>query len=122
MDDDWIERAVGMIGRAAECDSGIAFIPEFGAQRVHQPGLADAGLARDQHHLPDARQARLPGAAQQPELGRAPHEARERARMRRLEAAPRGALARDAPHRDGVLDALERTAPQVREIEGLADQ
>jgi hypothetical protein len=49
--DDWIKRAVGMLGRAVKAEWRVRLVTETLAQRPEQARFADTRLAREQDHL-----------------------------------------------------------------------
>ena len=66
-------------------------------ERSDQAGLADAGLAGDEHHLSFALLCLPPAAQQQVELVLAPDQRREGGRVHGLEAALNHGLAQHLP-------------------------
>jgi hypothetical protein len=86
LNDDRVERAVGMIGRALieQADVGLASQPCD--QLAHDPRLADPGLAPDQDHLAFAVPSLLPPAQQQRDLFLAPDQRRQGRAVVRLES------------------------------------
>jgi hypothetical protein len=116
--DDGAQRAVRVLGRAAEHQVLVHLrrrqrLP----QRRSQAGLADAGLAAQQHHLPLARAGAAPAAEQQFQLLLAPDQRRGMACPQRLEPALDGALGQRAPGPDGVGQAVKRDRAEIGAVE-----
>ena len=84
-------------------------------------GLADPGLAREQHHLSLAVAGLLPTVEQERDLVFPSHQ-RCQAGRARLETAADRALAKHAPRPHGVGKALERLRPEILDLEPGADQ
>jgi len=63
-----VEGTVVVIGRAAKLGAGGPFSENLLFERLHQPGLANAGLSAEQDHLAFTRLGLLPAAVQQPQL------------------------------------------------------
>ena len=93
------------------------------AQRPEQARFADAGLARQQHHLAIAVFGPAPALEQDAELVLASDQRRERPAMQRLEAAfgadPR---LRPARRRERLGEALEAYRAEIGQLEQAADQ
>src|ERR1700693_4890991 len=67
--DDWMKRAVRMIGRAAKGDARQPFLAGRPAQGIDEARFADAWLAADEYDpTVPLFLGLLPGAAQQPDL------------------------------------------------------
>src|SRR5262249_53669532 len=91
-------------------------------QRRREPRFADAGLAREQHHLAFAGFCPGPAPKQPFRFFLAPDEGGEAGGMHRLEAACHGTRLqhRPRPHRPG--NALEAPRPKVIELEEIAEK
>ena len=87
------------------------------AERPHKARLADAGLARQQHHLAVALLGPLPALEQKSDLMLAADQRRQARPMQRLEPAFGGAFPDHAPslHRTGK--ALQSMQAEVGKIE-----
>src|SRR5207237_6845696 len=112
--DDWIERAVRVIGRAAEGDPRQPFGVHRAAQGVDQRRFADARLAADEDDLAVALLlGLLPGAAQQPDLLVAADEREIRRRGFELGLLLLILQAGDAPDLHRFGDAFERVRAEA---------
>ena len=120
LDDERVERAVLMVRRAEIAQPRVRLALDALRQRRGQARLADARLARDQHHPPLAGLRLLPAPQQQIELLVAPDE-RRRLRAQRLEAAQDAAFADHAPGALRLGKAGERLRPEILEFEQRAD-
>src|SRR3954451_722095 len=116
-----VERGVGIVGRALMPEGDVRLAGEPLAERAGDAGLADPGLAREQHHLALAVAGLLPTVEQECDLLLAPNQRKEAARAR-LEAAADPALAEHAPRPDHLGKALDRLRPEILELEAGADQ
>ena len=89
-------------------------------ERRHEPRLADARLAVDQHHPSFAALRLLPAAQQQLDFLLAPNE-RRLPRAQRLEPAQHPALAEHPPRRLPLGEARQRLRAEIGKIEQSAD-
>ena len=76
-EDDRVKNAVAIIGQAQEARPRLRLGRNPGGQFRRQPRLADAGLARQQHHLALAARGLRPSPHQQVQLLFAPDEVDE---------------------------------------------
>ena len=79
---------------------GVGLVAEPLAQRLHEPGFADAGLAAEQHDLALAFLGPLPAVEQESDLLLAADQRREGAGAQGLEAALGPARAEHPPGPD----------------------
>src|SRR5918992_556182 len=86
-----------MVRRAVVTKRRMGLVGEALAQRAHDPRLADARLAREQHHLALALLGPLPAIDEEADLVLAPDQRRELLAVQRLEAAFGATFAFDAP-------------------------
>ena len=100
----------------------MAFIGEAVAQGLADARLADAGLARQQHHLPFAVARQAPAFEQQRHLAGAADEFDQPALVLRLEAARHAALAAHAPRLDRRDKALQLECSGRLELERRTHQ
>ena len=100
----------------------MRLILEPPAQRPNEARLADAGLARQQHHLAVALLGSLPVLEQQADLMLATDKRRQACPVQRLEPALGGAFPDHAPrpHRNGK--ALQGLQAEFGELEQPANQ
>ncbi len=120
-----VERAAGVIGRAADGDPGQALGADLGSEPVDQHALADPRLAADRHDLA-ARLflGALPGAAQKPGLLVAPDERRRR-RFARGSVRVRIPIALEtghAPCRNRSGNSFQRLRAEILVVEGVAGE
>src|SRR5207248_461570 len=66
--DERMKRAVGMVGRALVTQARVRLAGDALGDGRHKAGLADPGLARDQHDLPFARRGEALALQQEIEL------------------------------------------------------
>ena len=92
------------------------------AQRADEAGLADPGLAAEEHHLALALLGLPPAVEQQAELVLAPDQRRQARRLARLETALRAAAAEHPPGPHGCGEALEAVDAEVGVLEQAAEQ
>ena len=115
--DYWVQRAVQMIRRAKVAQVGVQLRGNVLAQGLGNPRLANAGFAREQHHLSFAALGRLPTVEQQRNLVLASNQRRQFPRMQRLEAALGRARADHTPGTYWLGEALEIMFAKVGEVE-----
>jgi hypothetical protein len=110
------------MGRALieQVDVGIAF--HSCAQLAHDSGLADPGLAGQQHDLTLAALRLAPAAEQQHNLPLAPDQRREARAVQRIEAVLGTSFAHDLPDGDRLGEALEALWAEVRQLEQATDE
>ncbi len=111
---DRMQRRVLVVGRAEVEDAVVQLALDALLESLEDTRLADTGLAGEQHHLAVTLTGELPAPHQQTDLLLAPHERRDAAYRRGLEAALGVALAEHPP-------GLQRLghAPQVQIDERL---
>ena len=91
------------------------------SQALHQAGLADPGLALDQHDLAAAMATAVPGAQQQPHLLLAPDEGCRTPGPGRGKPALDIPRRQDAPGRHRLGEPLQLRCPQILEVEVIAE-
>src|SRR5262249_24555630 len=115
--DDRIQRTVWVIGRAAKLNADCAFSDSLLFERLHQAGLANAGLATEQHDLAGALLSLLPASPQQSEFLFAAHQRGQALVHRRLKATLRFALTDDPVHRQREGEAFQLLRATVLALE-----
>src|SRR6516164_1491140 len=91
-------------------------------QRRGDAGLADAGLAGDQHDLTVSRLGAHPAPQQQVDFLLTPDQRGQGRAAQRLEAARDGARTQYLPSRHRRGDALDLDAAEIAALEEIADQ
>src|SRR5262245_60538997 len=102
-----------MVGRTAKFDAGSAFSYDLLFERLHQPRLANAGLATEQDDLPFAAFRLCPPLAQQANFQISADQRRQSCIDRDLKTALRCTLPQDSVHGDGGEKALYFLGTQV---------
>src|SRR5262245_26564802 len=100
--DDGIEGTVLVVRRTAEFDAGGAFGYDLLFERLHQPRLANAGLATEQDDLPFAAFRLCPPLAQQANFQISADQRRQSCIDRDLKTALRCTLPQDSVHGNSV--------------------
>ena len=100
----------------------MGLVLEPSAQLAHEARLADAGLAREQHHLPLAVRGLPPAAEQQGNLLLATDQRREARGLARLEAAFRTTFAFDPPGGERLGEAPQALRAEVGQLEQAAQE
>jgi hypothetical protein len=88
----------------------------------HDPGLADSGLAREQHDLSLAATGPLPTAPEDVDFLVAPHERRQRPHPRRLEPTRDRTKCIDPPDVERRVESPEHPRAKAGAIEQTARQ
>ena len=114
------ERAVHVVRRALQAQRARALAFEALAQRAERAALADAGLAREQHHLALAVLRERPALEQQADLLLAADERGQALLRGRLEPARGLADTDDAVRTRRLRDALELRLAEVNVVEAAA--
>jgi hypothetical protein len=98
-------------------EGGVRLSGELLTQRLDNPRLADAGLARKQHHLSFAVGRAPPAREQQIQLFLATDERSEVSPVQRLEAAFRRARAHHPPGAYRLAESLDGVSAKVGQLE-----
>ena len=122
LSDEGVERAVLVVRRAEIAQARMWLGSDVLGQGSREPRLADARLARDQHHSSFAALRLLPTADKQLDFLVTPDEGSQASCMQRFEPAFHRTCAQYRPgvHRPG--DALEVLCPKVLKLEQIAEQ
>src|SRR5262249_52390290 len=120
--DERTKRAVGMVGRALVTQARVRLAGDALGQSCRKAGLADAGLARDQHNLPFALPARAWALQQKINSVPAADEIPQPRRADRLEAALGSRHAFNHPCRDRLGNTLELVPAEVAQTEQISEQ
>ena len=120
--DEGMERRALLVLRAeiAQPDRRLRF--DLVQQHGRQARLADARLARQQHHLPRAALRLAPQIDQPLGLVVSAEQRIDAGLALRLEPAVGGARTQDLPDRHRRLEALERDRPEIAIVEKTAGQ
>ena len=111
--DDGIERAVGVIRRAAQRRPwGVRFHHLLG-EHADQAGLANTCLAAEHHHLSQPLGALPPALPQQPHFRLAAHQRGEARGPRHVQTTLRSAFAHDLIDVHWRIETLEDMGPQI---------
>src|SRR4029077_14546122 len=113
------ERVIRVIGRAMVAQAHAALTPRRLTQRLHEPRLADTGLAREQHDLTFTGLRQLPAAEKQCQFLRTADQ-RYRLGMVGIETALDGRLAPDEMRADRGGEAFDRLRTEFGELEHSA--
>ena len=120
MFDDRMKCARRVKRRAADRHPDVVLAGRL-SQALHQAGLADPGLALDQHDLAAAMAAAVPGPQQQPHLLLAPDEGCRAPGPGRGKPALDIPRRQDAPGRHRLGEPLQLIGPQILEVEVIAE-
>ncbi len=117
-----VENTARVIGRALIANRREVVAGDVLGEALQQPRLADARLARNQHHLALAGLGETPAVGQQAQLVHAADEFRQRTGVCGFETGLRGSLRHDAPGPDRLAESLDRHRLAGIQLEGAADQ
>src|ERR671919_1652790 len=95
----------------------VRLVAEALAQRPDHPRLADARLAREQHHLAVAVLGPGPAFQENRQLLVAPDQRREPLAVQRLESALGAAFALDPESRERLGEALQAHGSEIGQLE-----
>jgi hypothetical protein len=104
---DWIERAVRVLGGAKIAQASVSFRAEAFQKRSRESGFPDPSLTGDQHHLAFAGFCSGPAPKQQFGLFLTSDEGGQARRAQCLEAALDGTRTQRPPRPRPLCDALE---------------
>jgi hypothetical protein len=113
MVDDGVQSTLLVIGRAAPLNPGVRLVSDVVFQHLDQTGFAKAGLAAEQHHLPQAGFGLVPAPLQERHFFFAPYEWGQVGRGDGIEAALHTTLGYHAIDRHGRRHASERVRAQL---------
>jgi hypothetical protein len=116
------QRGAGVVGRALVAQGDLVLALGRVQHRPDQPGLADAGLADQEHRLTLAGRGLPPALEHEPQLLLAPDHGGHPVRPAGLEAALGPALAGDLEARHEVLEALEPERAEAAQLEHVAQE
>src|SRR5262249_28644530 len=119
--DDRVECAISVVRRAEIAQAGVRLARDPLLQGGTEAGLANARLARKQHHAAFASFRAMPLAQQEVDLLLTPDERREHRPMQRLEPAFDGALANHLVGVDRPRKALHLDGTEIAAFEEIAD-
>ena len=120
--DDRVERAVDIIGRGMQAQAGRVLRLDPAAQFAEDAALADARLARQQHHLAFAVLRQVPALHQQAEFVLAADKTGQPAAPHRFEAALGCRHPRDRPGLDRLGETLDLVPAERAQLEPIANQ
>ena len=109
--DHGMQGAVRVVRRAAKDHGGPAFVPDLLVQGAHQPALADARVAADQHHLAHVGFGLFPAVLQQQDFAVAPDQ-RHRLGTVRVQRGPGIEFAQHPVHVHGMGQPADLLLPQ----------
>jgi hypothetical protein len=118
---DRIKRGVGVIGGAVVADRHVP-VAELLAQRTDDAGLAHAGLAGEENHLPLACLRGSPAIEQQGDFVLASDQRGEARSVHRLETALEATLPQYAPHRHRLAKSFHGAIAAVLKFEQFAQE
>src|SRR4029453_567085 len=119
--DDWMKRAVDVIGRALVAQRDARFPGDALAERLDDARLADSRFPREHHDLPFVLDRLVPAVGQQGHFLIATDESREIYDVGG-ERAPPLPLFPHAPSRHRFSGALEIVECQFLEVEDVTDE
>jgi hypothetical protein len=122
MRDDGMERPIRVMRRAEIAERIIGPIDEPLLQRADDARLADARLARQQHHAAVARLRLMPVPEQQLQLALAADQRHQARGVQRLEPALEGAGAQHLPGPHLLAQAAERDLAEIAVLEEPAGE
>ncbi len=117
-----MKRAAGVVGRALVTQARVRFAGDALGESRRKAGLADPGLARNQHDLPFAFPGEALAFQQEIDLLLAADEIGQIHHVDSLEAALGLRYALDCPRCDGLGKALDRVPAEVPQTEQILDQ
>ena len=122
LDGERIKCAVRVLRRAEIARARVRLGRKTFHERSGQPRFADAGFAREQHHLAFAAPCQGPAPRQQPGLFVPSDQRRQATRMQGVEAAFHRAEAQRRPGPCRLGNAFELLRAEIAQIEELADK